>query len=56
MKAGCSSFVACFVASRVIISASLATFEPCESHAMHREVAAMWLAYLIAVYRPKSNL
>ena len=37
------------------ISASFATFEPCESHAIHRQVAVKWLAYLITIGRPNSD-
>ena len=39
-----------------LISASFATFEPRESHAMHKEVDVKWLAYLIAMGRPNSGL
>ena len=38
------------------VSASFATFEPCKSHAMHREVAATWLGCLIVMGRPNSDL
>ena len=38
------------------VSASFATFEPCESPAMHREVDVKWLACLIAMGRPNSDL
>ena len=39
----------------LVVSASFARFEPFESHAMHREVAVTWLAYLVALGRPNSD-
>ena len=44
------------LSTRNILSASFATFEPYKSHALHREVAVKWLAYLIAIGRPNSDL